>query len=617
MGDDLPDVVAAPGARFDPFPLTDTQRAYAVGRTGLFPLGGVASNSYFEFDGPLDRDRFTSAWRRLIDRHDALRLVVSGDAQRVLAEVPPYGIEVAADGDAVRRDLASKVRDPATWPLFDVVISDLPGGDSRVHIGFDGLILDYMSWQILMTELTVLYHDPDAELLPPSLSFRDYVLAASGLPATGRYGRAEKYWAEHLPALPAAPALPYTADPADPADPTVLAAPSFTRRGHTLPAGVWARVKRGARGMTSAGILLAAVAEVLAAHSRSAHFTLNIPRGDRFPLHPGVTGAVGVFASFWPLHVDFRKPLPFAERAANLQRRMWADLTHPWVSGVRLVRDLARLRGEYGAPMFPVVVTVLPPGTGVPLLGGTLPRTWGLTQTPQVALDVRVEERDGGVAVDWDSVDDLFPEGFPALLGERLQRLLHALADDESLWAARAPLDTLGGPPGLGDVPLGVYAPPSTPLERLLARTVAEECGVERVGRHDDLAALGGDLAAAARIAGRLSDLGLGAVRPRALTAAGTVAGLAAALVGQTGDGTGGEARAGTGGAVGGVAGGAVGGVAGGVAGGVVSGVAGGAVSGVAGGSADRGGRADRLNRLAALHLEIASLETSAPDARR
>ncbi|MCQ0021053.1 phosphopantetheine-binding protein [Actinomadura madurae] len=84
------------------FPLTPLQTAYWIGRNPGFPLGGVATFYYREYDrvpgpeGPEeDLARLTLAWNRLVEHHPMLRMVVDGEGrQHVLPAVEPYEIEV-------------------------------------------------------------------------------------------------------------------------------------------------------------------------------------------------------------------------------------------------------------------------------------------------------------------------------------------------------------------------------------------------------------------------------------------------------------------------------------------------------------------------------------------
>lgn len=72
-----PALRADPDNRHEPFPLTDIQAAYLIGRTDAYAYGGVGCHAYVELEYPdLDVDRVTSVWRELVQRHDMLRAVV-------------------------------------------------------------------------------------------------------------------------------------------------------------------------------------------------------------------------------------------------------------------------------------------------------------------------------------------------------------------------------------------------------------------------------------------------------------------------------------------------------------------------------------------------------------
>src|SRR6185295_1386146 len=92
----LPAVIPDPASRHEPFPLTDVQQAYWIGRSGAFELGQVATHIYMEINTRgIDLGRMERAWQLLVDRHDMLRAVVLPDGrQQILETVPPYRIEV-------------------------------------------------------------------------------------------------------------------------------------------------------------------------------------------------------------------------------------------------------------------------------------------------------------------------------------------------------------------------------------------------------------------------------------------------------------------------------------------------------------------------------------------
>ena len=444
MSSPFPAATPDPASRFEPFPLNDQQQAYLLGRAGTFDLGDVSTHAYYEYEGELDLDRFTAAWRRVIDRHDMLRAVMLPDTneQRVLAEVEPFTPEVAdlrgLDPGAVtarlgeiRDRLSHQVRPAERWPLFWVVVSLLDGGISRVHVSFDALILDYLSWQLLIRDLTRFHADPDLVVAPLEVTFRDYVLAESALTGTERHRRARRYWCDRVPGLPRAPALPTSSAPAP---------PRWSSRIARLDAARWGRVRAAAAtaGLTPTTLCLAVFADVLTTWSDSAHFAVNVPRMNRFPLHPQVGELLGEFASFSLLEVDNRGAgTTFTERAKRIQRTFWDDLSHQEFSGVRVLRELIRADGGTGAALMPVVLTSTIGFTAgeEPLLGARLPRVFAISQTPQVHLDVQIEETEGELVYNFDAVDGAFPAGLVDALFAAFGAVLHRLADDPGAWS--------------------------------------------------------------------------------------------------------------------------------------------------------------------------------------
>ncbi|MGD1922166.1 MAG: phosphopantetheine-binding protein, partial [Pleurocapsa sp.] len=92
----LPKIIPHPQAKYEPFPLTDIQQAYLIGRSSVFALGNVATHGYREFETVgLSIDGVELAWNKLIDRHEMLRMVATGDGkQQILSDVPQYKIKV-------------------------------------------------------------------------------------------------------------------------------------------------------------------------------------------------------------------------------------------------------------------------------------------------------------------------------------------------------------------------------------------------------------------------------------------------------------------------------------------------------------------------------------------
>ena len=426
--------------RQEPFPLTEMQAAYLVGRSPGMALGGVSCWFYAEYDcAALDIRALEAAWQDLILRHEMLRTVVGSDGtQRILPEVPPYRIastdlssltepsrvtELARLRDA----LCLQVRATDVWPLFDLRASRLDAGRVRLHIGIDLIAVDALSLSLVFDELR---RRMTGETLPAlGLSFRDYVLAADARKAPG-YERARRYWLDRLDALPGPPDLPLALPLG------AIRHPRFRRHAARLDPAAWGRLKGRAarRGLTPTNALCAAFADVLGYWSSEKRFCLNLTMFNRRPLHSDAGRIVGDLSSTLLLEVN-GSGATFEARARALQEQLFTDLEHQDFSGVAVARELAyRHRGA----LMPVVFTST---LGYRQLGES-PYRWswlgepvfGITQTPQVTLDHQIFEEAGALVYNWDVVAEAFPAGLIEDLFGAYGRSLVRLAEDEAAW---------------------------------------------------------------------------------------------------------------------------------------------------------------------------------------
>jgi len=457
--------VRVPGGQpHEPFPLTDLQQAFWVGRRSGFELGDVGSHRTIELaiDG-LDHGRLERAWQRLVERHAMLRTVVLPDGtQQLLRDLPPYRIEVddlrglpAARVEealaATRQRMSGRILDAGRWPLFELRASRLDGARWRLHLSVDLLIADMLSLQILLRELGQLYESPDRELEPLDLTFRDCVLAALAERESDAYRRAQDYWRRRLADLPPAPELPLL-----PASPVPAAGRlRFVRRTATLDGERWRllRTRGGRLGLTPSMTLLSAFTETLATWCRHPSFTIVLTVFDRPPVHPQVDQVVGDFTSTILLAVDAGADGPLAARARRLQEQLWLDLDHHEMSGVAVLRELARARGGAIRAAMPVVFTStlgqtspdLPipdaaaagePGEGpaLPGLGRVVSSTH---HAPQTTLNLHAFDRGEGIVFGIDAAEDLFPAGMLDDLFEALCGLVDRMAGEDAVWWRR------------------------------------------------------------------------------------------------------------------------------------------------------------------------------------
>ena len=477
----------APADRHRPFPLTDVQHAYWLGRREEIELGGVSTHFYFEVDAQgLNLARFEAALQRLIERHDMLRAFIQADGQqRVLAEVPPYRVAVedaSADDEvqvqarlqATRQALSHAVHPADRWPLFDVRATRLPGGGLRLHFSLDMLLMDAGSMLTLFHEWRQLVEQPDAPLPPLALRFRDCVLAERRQ-ADSAHAHHRRYWTARLDSLPAAPALPLRPHAGGP--------PRFSRRAGGLDRARWTRLKSTAReaGLTPSGLLLAAFAEVLTRWSTTPHYTLNLTLFNRPPWHPQVEAVVGDFTSLSLLEVDHREAgTHFAQRAAALQRQLMDDLDHRGFNGVQVLREWAQHHRRPALQALMPVVFTSALGLGGPdgeagrdreALACFGPVVHAVSQTPQVWLDHQASEADGELVFHWDAVEALFEPGVLDAMFEAQCALLRRLADEEACWQLAAPLPAPTPLPAASTLPLPAPALLHAGVQAHAART--------------------------------------------------------------------------------------------------------------------------------------------------
>ncbi|MET7640820.1 amino acid adenylation domain-containing protein [Streptomyces sp. NPDC005438] len=431
-----PEGTAAPatGDPGEPFDLTAVQRAYWQGRADEQVLGGVGCHVYFEFDQDAARavaaDPLEATVRDLVRRHEMLRARVDEDGrQRVLPVSPWPGPTVTdlrhttdVDGELarVRRERSHRRLDVARGEVFDVALTLLPDGGTRVHLQLDLIVGDVMSLEILFRELAagLAGQRPGPA---PGVRFAEYL----AIRPARRAEEHRRWWHDRLADLPLGPALPLAADP------STLTRPRFHRRSHLVPHARWARFSEVCRsyGCTPSVALATAYAEVLANWSDGGHFLLNLPVFDRQDVHPDIDRVIADFTSLVLVPVDCTRPAPFAERTEAVAQSVREALAHADHSGVDVARDLSR-RHQLATPAAPVVFTST---LGTRLFDAEVTDHLGspvyaVSQTPQVHLDHQVYETPEGVLLVWDAVDDLFPAGTLDAMFATYQQFVESLA---------------------------------------------------------------------------------------------------------------------------------------------------------------------------------------------
>ncbi|MBQ1845003.1 MAG: AMP-binding protein [Desulfovibrio sp.] len=449
-----PVIEPRPEDRHKPFPLTDIQLAYVIGRSNnALAMSNVSSHGYFEFsvDG-LDPARYEAAWRKEIARHDMLRMIIlPNGTQQVLEHVPPYRVPVndfsamdeAESGKAIqgiRERLQQKVKPLDEWPLFDIELTKLSGERWIIHLSLEGLTGDVKSMQIMMGEVQAFYNDPGLELKPLSLLFRDYVLSLENRRSMPSYKAAKDYWMKRIPDLPGGPVLPVLPDA------EVVPLPEVKPLEQVLEPPLWNALqeKCSRHGLSPTSLLIAAFAEVVRRWNAEDDFCLNLTLFNRLPLHEEIDAIVGDFTDTLLLECRADDGRTFLDRALALRDRLWSDLDNHQFSGMDVLRELNRTRSEKENVYMPVVFTSTflmgsKYGTSLSTLelgGHPVTKRFNSSQTPQLLIDHQVYEDHGELRVHWDVRSEFFRPGFLESMYGAFMDLLGRLAQDDAVWEA-------------------------------------------------------------------------------------------------------------------------------------------------------------------------------------
>ena len=204
-------------AAYDPFaqaisrvvPTTEGQREIWLADR----LDREASLAYNEslsihFDGTLDLSALKQALDALVQRHDALRSVLSGDGQTlcVLEQATTAmpiedlsGFEAAEQGVRItcaEQESVAKPFDLQDGPLFRATLLRLGSQSHRLVLTAHHAVCDGWSWWVIVRDLGELYSaiiDSRTASLPPVESFAEHALAEATQSVSGS-GADERHW---------------------------------------------------------------------------------------------------------------------------------------------------------------------------------------------------------------------------------------------------------------------------------------------------------------------------------------------------------------------------------------------------------------------------------------
>jgi pyochelin synthetase len=452
----LPLIVPNLEERYQPFPLTDPQQVYWIGRSGFFDLSACGTNVYLEFElvdiGLPFLSRFNAAFHRLIERHEMLRAIILPDGrQSILPHVPSYEVSVVdlrAHASSVVEMQLAHVREHMSlkqgaidrWPLFDFLVHLLDNRRIRLHMRFESFIIDGTSRGIFLRELQQLIAHPETTFMPLECSYRDYALTWRSFQQSELYQRSRSYWLGRLPLLPSLIELPQS-ERIGPLTPSRFVNKTIT----LLDAENWRRLKTFAlqAGLTASSVVIAAFTEILAILGKSKHFLLGLAGSYRPPIHPQIQQIIGNFNTIYLLEVKHTAST-FTARAGSLQKQLMQDLEHQYFSGFQVLREINRIRKNGTRASLPLLFNCLiehgdSSHTASQQRSEEMASSSSLVvqgiYIPQISLfPTVIESPDGMLLCLRQSVDTLFFPGFLNKMFAAYQHLLLQLAQDQQKW---------------------------------------------------------------------------------------------------------------------------------------------------------------------------------------
>lgn len=408
-------------------PLNPLQRAYLMGRNGQVPLGGVAMHDFRQFYCDLSLKELTTAMRALAQQHSALRTVIDETqyTQTVLEDVvlniDHYDLSQHSETDAEQE--LERLQEQYSHnilsldnPLWRMCLIQLPPAlqqdtfSALLLTSFDGLILDGYAISVL---LNTLFNQEPYE--PSTMTSNTPPSYFANTPA------AQNYWENKLADVDEVVTLPWKRDLEG------IFSPHYKREGILLPHPFGQSLaKLGApHQLLPNSVLTTALFEVIALWANEHKLLVSMPISNSI-MHK----ELGNHSSFIAINYRPSTDKGFIEKAKGVQIDVLEAMTHTSFSGVELGKALVKKTAKLVT--LPIAIT-----NGLSWSNDPYQRAQyvsGLTQTPQLALDIRISKTTNNeIAIDFDYAEQALPEMVIQQMLQTLEHYLLTLSQVENL----------------------------------------------------------------------------------------------------------------------------------------------------------------------------------------
>ena len=407
------------------FPLTPMQQAYWIGEKNFFSLSGAAFYYQEYHVESLDIPRLELCLNKIISINEMMRVRILPSGHQVVVkdeEVPFYQIsvnnltikmddEAGASLEVIRNNIISNPGDVEKWPLFKLRVSTTHSGDV-VHLLGRFILGDALSWDMFFRQLLIAYYE---NKLParPSAVYRDYVASLNEHKHTHLYKSSVSYWRSIDRSILSPPNIPIYQH-------LLTTTSSFTRKRRSLflaqkQWGEFIRISRE-NNLSPNALLCALFCITLKVWANSEQFSINMMYSRRANGNHEFPDLFGNCTSTIPLVINLTGNQTVESNALAIQETIMKSIENSALSGVEITRLLTRDGNDGDITPIPIVFASTL-GLSDPNITQQLmsKHNWrygyGYIQTPQIWLDCQVYDSDFGVRINWDCVEEIFPEG--------------------------------------------------------------------------------------------------------------------------------------------------------------------------------------------------------------
>lgn len=400
--------------RYNPFELTDIQKAYLMGRDDIYEISSVSTHGYYEYRIELNLDRLNLAINRVIAAQPMLRMVINQDGLQhfLKPEETYYEMKINDARDlseeefnafilSIRDEVKQEMRDVSQWPLFSLQAVRRNNIESILIFSADLLCMDAASVGLFKTQVMNTYLHPEAPVEESEFSFRDFVVNLSVINPPEKVEADRKYWIKKIQDFPIAPSLLQKMSAED------VVLPHFERVAAKISALDMEKLNSIAIEMrvTSSVLLLTLYGECLAFWSGQEQTGINVTIFNKYPMHPDIHTLIGDFTSTMLIAVDGINR-DFSNNAKKIQEDLIQGLEHRAYTGISVGRDLKKMRNLRKQGVIPYVFTSTLGSQIEELEFGE--EIYSASQTSQVYLDCQIMYSGKDVSVTWDYVVELF-----------------------------------------------------------------------------------------------------------------------------------------------------------------------------------------------------------------